>query len=213
MFRWIGLREKVEVGALYKCKTIPWDQKHMFSLCETVYKQLSTYQQISHITHISQHHNIELCQSTTLELKKLSNLLSQLPVRWHIDGTNGVKEQPGNPTEFIQSDGTANPNSLLKILVIGRIFPSRLSYKFKLWGLKRLMDWGSQSVSKEVRKPIAWLIESDWGSIFCTDNLLFNSFVPPLSKLSTASGTLKKKKKKRSYPVIFMLLSAWLHPW
>jgi len=50
------------------------------SLCVTVHKQLSTYQQISPITHVSQHH-IELCQSTATEVKKMSNLLSQLSVK------------------------------------------------------------------------------------------------------------------------------------
>lgn len=97
----------------------------MFSLCETVYKQLPTYQQRSPITHVSQHH-IELWQSTTTEVKKLSNLLSQLSVKLHLSGTNGVKEQAGNQTELVQSDGTANPNSLLKTLVIACALPATL---------------------------------------------------------------------------------------
>lgn len=99
------------------------DQKHMFSLCETIYKQLSTYQQISPITHVSQHHT-ELWQATATDVKKLSNLLSQLLVKWH----QWNKEQAGDQTEFVQSDGTVNPNSLLKPLVTAYMLPARLSY-------------------------------------------------------------------------------------
>lgn len=152
VFRWIGARENVEVGALYKCKTVPWDQKHMFSLCETIYKQLSTYQQISSITHVFSHH-IELCQSTTTELKKLSNLLIQLPVKWHLSGTSGNKEQTGNQTERIQSDGTANPNSLLKILVIACTFTCQKATR---------LNYGA---SGDLYVGVAILYQKKWGNL------------------------------------------------
>lgn len=152
VFRWICARENIEVGTLYKCKTVPWDQKHMFSLCETIYKQLSTYQQISSITHVFSHH-IELCQSTTTELKKLSNLLIQLPVKWHLSGTSGNKEQTGNQTELIQSDGTANPNSLLKILVIACTYTCQKATR---------LNYGA---SGDLYVGVAILYQKKWGNL------------------------------------------------
>lgn len=103
---------------------MPWDHKHMFSLCERVYKQLSTYQQISPIAPLSQN-NLAIppsekqrpCQTCWADFQPsdtfmgLTTLRSKVEIKQSLSGVMGLQNQI----------------PFLKTLVIACALPARLS--------------------------------------------------------------------------------------